>query len=152
MATTQLPAELSQRIQTVFGANTDPMPQLEERARKLLADQQAIVWEADAATFAFHYVSASAERVLGYPLSRWTSEPTFWADVVVISEDRDDSVSFCVAETGQCRDHAFDYRARAADGHVVRLHDVVRVLRGGDGKASRLRGIMVALTPSATGG
>lgn len=136
------PVTLEERITAVFGDTGDPMMLLEERALDLLP-AGAIVWEADAATFAFSFVSESAEQVLGYPVSRWTGEPAFWASVVVHPADRDDSVAYCVAETQCCRDHAFEYRATAADGRVVRLRDYVQVIPGARGAAETLRGIML---------
>ncbi len=140
-----LDATLEERIDEAFGENTDDIALVDARAAELLAEHDAITWEADASTFAFSHVSRSAEAVLGYPVARWTGEPTFWADVVVHQADRDEAVSFCVAETGQCRDHAFEYRAKAVDGKVVRLRDYVRVITGVTGRPERLRGIMVVV-------
>jgi PAS domain S-box-containing protein len=122
------------------------MPDLEARAARFLPNQRAIVWEGDAATFQFTFVSRSAEDVLGYPASRWTTEPTFWADIVVHPRDRNDAIAYCALATGQGRDHDFVYRAVAADGRVVWLHDVVRVVMGPKGVAQRLRGIMLDVT------
>jgi len=65
--------------------------------------------------------------------------------VVMHPGDRDDAVAYCVAETGACRDHEFVYRARAADGRVVRLRDFVKVIAGDDGAPESLRGIMVVV-------
>jgi PAS domain-containing protein len=141
--TQSIAGTVDEAVDAVFGTHNDPMPLLEQRGRERLAGHGAIVWEADAATFAFGYVSESAETVLGYPVERWLKEPTFWADVVVHEADRDSSVSFCVAETSQCRDHAFEYRATAVDGRVVRLRDYVRVIAGPSGAPERLRGVMV---------
>ena len=136
-------AELDIRADAVFGAAADPMPLLTARARELLAGHEVIVWEADATTFIFSYVSPEAEAVLGYPASRWTDEPTFWADVVLLADDRDESITYCASETAQCRDHSFEYRAVAADGRIVRLRDIVRVIPAEDGAPARLRGVMV---------
>ena len=138
-------ATLDETLDAVFGSHQDRMALLEVRARKLLEGEPHIVWECDASTFKFSYVSHSAEDVLGYPRRRWTEEPTFWADVVVFPADRDESVGYCVAETGACRDHDFDYRARAADGRVLKLRDYVRVVGGEDGRADRLRGVMIVV-------
>jgi PAS domain-containing protein len=102
------------------------------------------VWEGDPQTFIFTYVSAAAEQVLGYPAARW-KEPGFWAQTVVHPADASDAVAYCALATGQGRDHDFQYRARAADGRAVLLHDVVHVIKGPRGVASRLRGIMVPL-------
>jgi len=104
----------------------------------------AIVWEGDAQTFQFTYVNRRAEDLLGYPTERWL-EPGFWAETVVHPEDRDDAVAFCALATGQCRDHAFEYRAIAADGRVVRLRDIVRVVVGERGVPTKLRGVMIAI-------
>lgn len=138
-------AWLDARAEAVFGAPTDAMPVLAERARDLLAGYDAIVWEADASTFVFSYVSPEVETLLGYPASRWTGEPTFWADVVLHPTDRDDSVTYCASETAQCRDHNFEYRAVAADGTIVRLRDIVRVIPAEDGRPALLRGVMVVM-------
>ena len=37
-----------------------------------------IVWELDLAADRFTYVSRQAERLLGYPIEHWLSEPNFW--------------------------------------------------------------------------
>jgi PAS domain S-box-containing protein len=131
------------RMAEAFGRNVDSMQEVRDRAERLFPGENVIVWEGDAQTFQFSYVSEAAERILGYPRDRWTDEPTFWADVVVHPEDRNDAIAFCALATGRCRDHDFVYRARAADGRVVTLHDVVKVIVGERGVASTLRGIML---------
>jgi hypothetical protein len=64
---------------------------------------------------------------------------------VVHPGDASDAVAYCALATAQGRDHDFQYRARTADGHTVLLHDVVHVIKGHLGVASKLRGIMVPL-------
>lgn len=49
------------------------------RAGGLLETLAAIVWEADPVTFFFTFVSAGAERVLGYPADAWL-RPGFWRE------------------------------------------------------------------------
>lgn len=120
-----------------------------DRARKLFPNTPVIAWEGDAQTFQFSYVSDTAEHLLGYPRQRWVKEPTFWADTVVHPEDRNDAIAFCALATGKCEDHDFVYRATTADGRTVLLHDVVRVVGGELGVASRLRGIMIPIEDSS---
>lgn len=134
------------RIWKIFGSPSDPMPALEERAKELLPGVDLILWEGDAATFEFSYVSPVAAKVLGHLPERWTSEPTFWADTVVHAEDRSDAIAFCAVATGQGRDHDFLYRAVRPDGSVAWLHDVVQVIKGARGVAVKLRGIMLDVT------
>lgn len=139
---------LSHHLGRVFGRFSDPMTLVERRAQELLPELRTIVWEGDPETFQFSYVGQSAEDILGYPARRWTTEPTFWADTVVHEDDRRDAVAYCALATGKCKDHDFVYRAVAADGRVVWLHDVVRVCRSPSGIAERLRGIMIDVTDS----
>jgi two-component system cell cycle sensor histidine kinase/response regulator CckA len=104
----------------------------------------AIVWEADPETFQFLFVSAHAEAVLGYPVRQWLDEPDFWrshthpGDVQWCTE-------FCADSVRNGRDHQFEYRMIAADGHVVWLRDVVTVERSPTG-ATRMRGFMTDIT------
>ena len=125
----------------VFGDNADTMDTLAERAARILPPD-AILWECDASTFAFSFVSESARAVLGYPTWRWLADTTFWATRVVHEYDAEEAVKYCATETACDRDHAFEYRARTVDGRVVRLRDVVRVVPPMDGRPKRLRGVM----------
>ena len=133
--------DYQQLADEVFGDNADAMETLNRRADELLPPD-AILWECDANTFVFSYVSPSAVTALGYPTQRWIDDTTFWATKVVHQHDAEQAVGFCAAETACDRDHAFEYRAVAADGRVVRLRDVVRVVPAMDGQPKRLRGVM----------
>jgi len=105
---------------------------------------EGIVWAADANTFEFSFVSPQAERLLGYPLERWTTEATFWKDHIH-PEDQTWAVDYCVASTRQRLSHEFEYRMIAADGRVVWLRDFVSVIVEND-QPAKLRGIMVDVT------
>ena len=116
----------------------------QHRFRDLVNSVEAIVWEADATTFQFSFVSNQAERILGYPVERWLSEPTFWKDHLH-PDDREWAVAFCEQATGEKRDHDFEYRMIAADGRVVWLRRPGD--RGGGRRPpARLRGVMVDIT------
>ena len=110
----------------------------------LIESLGAIVWEADPETFQFLFVSAHAEMILGYPVRQWIDEPDFWRahthpdDVQWCSE-------FCMDSVRNGRDHQFEYRMIAADGHVVWLRDVVTVERSATGE-TRMRGFMTDIT------
>ena len=115
-------------------------------AEKLLAlidGLGGIVWEADPETFQFSFVSAEAERVLGYPVTDWLDQPDFWR-----RHTHPDDIARCARvchdATRAGRDHQFDYRMIAADGHVVWLRDIVSV-RNRDGVV-RLVGIALDIT------
>lgn len=137
---------LQQLVEAVFGSADDPMSLLNERARRVLEPYPTMVWEADASTFVFRFVSRSAERLLGYPESRWTTEPTFWADVLVHPDDRDHALAYHALASGQGTDHDFIYRARRAGGSTAWLHAFVRVVPGHYGLPSTLRGVTIDVT------
>src|SRR3979411_1781604 len=90
----------------------------QQRFRDLVNAVEGIVWEADAQTFQFLFVSKQAERILGYPVERWLSEPTFWADHLH-PDDREWAVRFCEEAVAAKRDHDFEYRIGRADGGGV---------------------------------
>jgi len=116
----------------------------QQRFRDLVNSVEGIVWEADATTFQFLFVSNQAERILGEPVARWLSEPTFWKDHLH-PDDREWAVSFRERATVEKRDHDFEYRMIAADGSVVWLRDLVTVVVDEE-RAARLRGVMVDIT------
>jgi PAS domain-containing protein len=130
----------------VLGDPADSMSDVESRLRRVRPGQRVIAWEGDASSFAFHYVSPNVERMLGYPAQRWTSEPTFWAEHVVLPADRRDAVAYCAMATANKRDHIFEYRARTVDGRILVLRDVVQVILGERGIPVRLRGLMFDIT------
>ncbi len=118
------------------------------RTRALLASLiesvEGIVYDCDAATLTFSFVSQQAERLLGYPLRRWLEEPDFWARHLH-PDDRDRVVAACRAHTARGESHTFECRMVAADGRVVWLRDVVTFVQE-PGRPARLRGLMVDVT------
>ena len=117
----------------------------ERRYRELVQGLDAIVWEADASTWRFTFVSQRAEDVLGYPAAQWLAEPTFWTDHIH-PDDRAAAIELCMNATQQGRDHAFEYRAIAADNRVVWIRDIVYVIRDDEGTPRQLRGLMIDVT------
>ena len=116
----------------------------QQRFADLVNSLEGIVWEADAETFAFSFVSEQAERVLGYPTAQWLKEPGFWKNHLH-PEDRDWAVQSCREAVAENRNHDFDYRMVAADGSIVWFRNLVTVVVEG-GRPARLRGMMVNTT------
>ena len=117
----------------------------EIRYHNLVHGLDAIVWEADVATFQFTFVSRRAEAILGYPVDRWLREPDFWISLIH-PDDRDNATASYRDATTAGRDYDFEYRTVAADGRVVWVHDKVFVASGGDGNPQHRRGLMVDIT------
>ncbi|MGH7187141.1 MAG: hybrid sensor histidine kinase/response regulator, partial [Pseudomonadota bacterium] len=121
------------------------MRRAEDRFRDLVDDLEAIVWEADAATGRFTFVSRRAEQMLGYPVERWLREPDFLTNLIH-SDDRAEVSRQSRRETGAGRNHDLEYRVVSAAGNVRWLRDMVHVAPNGDGRPHLLRGVMVDVT------
>ncbi len=117
----------------------------EQRYRDLIQGLDAIVWEADARTLTFSFVSRRAETILGYPVERWLREPDFWAKRIH-PEDREAVMQVYRDALAASRDHEYEYRAVAADGREVWLRDIVHVVRDAESLPATLRGLTVDLT------
>jgi len=111
----------------------------------LVEGLDAIVWECDANTLMFTFVSGEAERLLGYPIEEWTSTPQFWRSHVH-PDDRERALETTLHAASLGLDHELEYRFIAADGRSVWLHDVAKAERSADGRPHQLRGIMVDIT------
>jgi len=115
----------------------------EERISDLIGSTDGIVWEADAQTFIFTYVSPQAERILGYKMEEWYTEG-FWADHIH-QDDRNFAVDYCVSMTNQALAHNFEYRFIAKDGKALWLRDIVQVVIENE-KPRWLRGLMIDIS------
>ncbi|HEX8684706.1 MAG TPA: PAS domain S-box protein, partial [Ardenticatenaceae bacterium] len=136
--------QLFDAFQTMLERVGESRQQLREQYEELVNSINGIVWEADAQTVEFSFVSQQAERLLGYPTTRWVDEPTFWQDHMH-PEDRDWAVPFCAIATEEMRPHQFEYRMFADDGRTVWLRDIVSVGIENN-QPVRLRGVMIDIT------
>jgi PAS domain S-box-containing protein len=136
-------AEREQLLMRAQAAHAEAIA-AQQRFADLVNSVEGIVWEADAETFVFSFVSEQAQRILSYPIERWLHEPTFWQDHLH-PNDRGWAIDFCLKATAEKRNHDFEYRMLAADGRSVWLRDLVTVVVEGD-RATQLRGVMVDIT------
>lgn len=115
-----------------------------QKYEKLVDSIDGIVWECNAQTLEFSFVSRRAEQILGYAVERWLREPTFWVDHLH-PDDRKRVVDLCsktAREGGLCE---FECRMIAADGRTIWFRYVVAVVVD-KGEAVKLRGLMVDIT------
>lgn len=123
---------------------TSPGAEL-RRVRSLIADLDAIVWEADARTMTHLFVSEGAADILGYSPHEWVDDPSFWADHLH-PEDRSRAVGEFVRAAVEGDHFDMEYRFLAADGTVVWLRDLGHVVKDVNGAPSLVRGLMVEIT------
>lgn len=133
-------------LENLVRERTEELNRAHKEHRALVDTIEGIVWEADARTFQFTFVSQQAERLLGHPTRQWLNEEGFWAKHIH-PEDRDWAVNLCIQATKDMRDHEFEYRMIAADGSTVWLRDLVTVVSE-NGQPTRLRGVMVDISES----
>jgi PAS domain S-box-containing protein len=115
----------------------------QERADLRVEGLGAIVWEMDAGTGQFTFVSQRAQELLGYPIERWL-EGNFWIGMIH-PDDRNRAVRDSQTAVAEGRDHQLEYRAMASDGHVVWLSHIVRLVPSPPDPA-KMFGIMVDIT------
>ncbi|WP_233225788.1 SpoIIE family protein phosphatase [Amycolatopsis sp. CA-126428] len=101
-----------------------------EEWRDLVDGLPVVVWEADARSGAFSFVSDASRTLLGHPPESWAADPGF-ALSVVHPQDRDHCAR--AREAGRAQGgYEVTYRALTADGRVVWLHEIGRVRPGGE--------------------
>src|SRR5688572_19941560 len=115
--------QFNEELEQQVPEKTALINQSKEKNFALINTVDGIVWEADAASFRFIFVSKKAEHLLGYPLEEWLKDG-FWAGHIH-PEDRDYAISFCLQSTKDKKSHEFEYRMIAADGRIVWLRDIV---------------------------
>jgi len=116
----------------------------QQKIESLINTIDGIVWECDAKTLKFTFVSKKVENILGYTAEEWMSNPTFWIDHIY-HKDKGFAIQFCEEQTALKLDHDFEYRMIAKDGSIVWLRDIVNVIVE-NGEVKTLRGIMIDVT------
>ncbi len=116
----------------------------EHKYQDLINNINAIVWEADAATEKFVYVSREAEK-LGFPIDRWRNNPAFWSDLIH-PDDRVRVLGTFRSARDHGKDQEIEYRVQAADGRIVWLRNNFRVAGDERQQTCMLRGVMVDIS------
>ena len=114
-----------------------------EKVQDLVNSTEGIVWEADAQTVNFTYISKQAERLLGFTAEEWYTKD-FWPKHLH-PDDKDKTIAYCTSRTKKMKGHDFTYRFISKKGKVIWLRDIVNVVVE-DGKPRWLRGVMFDIT------
>ncbi|KDN55604.1 sensor histidine kinase [Flavobacterium seoulense] len=115
-----------------------------KRIESLINTVDGIVWECDAKTLEFNFVSKKVEDILGYTSEEWINTPNFWVNHIFY-KDKENALQYCVEQTNQLKNHDFEYRMVAKDGSVVWVRDIVNVITDNN-EAKSLRGIIIDIT------
>ncbi|MGH2597077.1 MAG: PAS domain-containing protein [Actinomycetota bacterium] len=115
------------------------------RVRSLIADLDGIVWEADARTMLFTFVSGGSTDILGYSPQEWLARPTFWADHLH-PDDRERMIAQFVRAATAGWSFDAQYRFLSKSGSTIWLRDLGHVVRDVEGRPTLVRGLMVDIT------
>ena len=135
--------ESHDHLELRIAERTQQLSASEQRFRDIVNTTDGIVWEADAQTFTFTFVSQKAEEILGFPIAEWYT-PGFW-----IAHMHPDDRAWVPAQCASCvrrlEPHSFEYRFIARDGRVAWLRDQVAVVQE-QGEPRWLRGILIDIS------
>jgi PAS domain S-box-containing protein len=113
------------------------------RFRNLVEGLDAIVWEAEADTGRFTFVSQQAQALFGYPVHRWLEERNFWI-ALIHPEDREQTLKCYKAALERRQGFQVEFRAMTADGRTLWLSQRARLKPAS--RPDQLLGLMVDIT------
>lgn len=116
----------------------------QEEIYNLLQSIDGIVWQADAGTGQFTFISDRIQPVLGFSAEDWLGKPGFW-ESCTHPDDRDVVAGYQALLSGELKARTFEYRIVRVDGDIVWVKDSVSVIYRDD-KPFALRGIMMDIT------
>ncbi|EIA07346.1 PAS domain S-box protein [Flavobacterium frigoris] len=116
----------------------------QQKIESLINTVDGIVWECDAETLNFSFISEKVKDILGYTPEQWTSSPSFWKDHIH-PDDTSWVQNYCRTKVDANSNHDFEYRMIAKNGSSVWLRDIVNIVVE-TGTATSMRGIMIDIT------
>lgn len=113
----------------------------QELYRGLVDSLDAVMFECDRQDLRFTFVSAQAERLLGYTTEQWLREVT-WRDLLH-PEDYDRFLASRGAIVGERPGAWLEYRVRTRDQRVRRVRHIAALA---DGNEQHVRGVLLDVT------
>jgi len=117
----------------------------DERYYRLIHGVDAIVWEIDPRTKKFTFVNRRAERLLGYPVWTWLTEPDIHQRIVH-PDDAARISEFWSGSIAAAGEHTADFRAMTVDRRVVWLRETIYVRHDAHGRADQITGVVLDVT------
>lgn len=116
----------------------------EKRFRDLVDGLDAIVWEADADTRHFSFISNQVENLFQLSTDEWLTSADFYKDQI-FPEDRKKVLDAYQRSIEQGVDCQLEYRRLSNDGSIIWVRDNFRIITV-EGQNKQLRGVMVDIT------
>jgi PAS domain S-box-containing protein len=118
------------------------LAQARKNLQALVDTVEGVVWEAEAATLEVTFVTAYAEKLLGYPTEHWF-QPHFWENHI-LPDDRDRVMTAFHRALRDGTNMTVAYRVMTADRRVLWLNDRIQFVH--ESGRTRLLGIAVDVT------
>ncbi len=116
----------------------------QQKLGSLVNSIDGVVWEWDAVTFQFTFVSEQCRAILGYPPEAWLGKADFW-DKIVHPDDIEKATVHCMAAIAKREPYHYEYRMIATDNRVVWIRESGVVITQND-KVVSFRGIFQDIT------
>ncbi len=116
----------------------------QQRYEKLVHSIEGVVWQAEANSRKFTFISKQAERFFGYPLENWLNQATFCSDHIH-PDDQAWVIAICEECVDQKTDHDFEYRMITADNRTIWIRNLVNVVVEND-QVVKLYGVMLDIS------
>lgn len=107
----------------------------------LLENIHGISFEFDLVQDRFTFVSANAEKFLGYKRKEWNNFESWKA--MVFHEDRDDATSYSSDEINKGNNHFMEYRMVKKNGEVIWVQEIVSLGKDENGKPIKAYGFII---------
>ncbi len=118
----------------------------QQQLNELVQGLNAIVWEAEAVSQKFLFVSQAAQDILGYPIQKWFDDPHF-KESFILPEDRQE-IEICsnLEVLSQQDKIVIEYRAKTTNGTLIWLRDSIQIIKNENNQPWLLRGVIVDIT------
>jgi PAS domain S-box-containing protein len=103
---------------------------------------EAIVWEVDAATMQFSFVSSRGETVTGFPRAEWKGSPEFWSAHMPTEDWATLQEAF--RRSSQALDERCEHRFIRRDRAVRRMRTIIHFRKSG--QSARFQGVSLDVT------
>lgn len=124
--------------------NAEEAEAVSGRLYELVQGLGVVVWEGDAKTFRYTFVSDAAEQLFGYPVSRWYREADLWSEMIDPSDRQ-----FVMSRLRNCASEEvggdLEYRIGTANGEVRWVRNLFHAVWP-RGATLRLRGVLIDIT------
>ncbi len=110
----------------------------------LLQTIEGIVWEAEADTLRFTFVSNHVKNILGFSPHDWLTQPHFWENHIH-PDDREEVLNYYNTRTRPAHSHSLEYRMIKVDGSIVWIKDIFSIISD-VGSPTLLRGLMLDIS------